>query len=212
MSLYLEIKHPKMVEGEVYGVPFVVSGRALAPVTRVTARLTVESTSRSAEGIPLGFHQRRTGEMSFFRWSITFRESDVGSLPDSTVCLVVVTGYGANTSPITEERVRFTIKRRRRAVQEGTVLSPVSVGISSHGDSIDITAEKDDFTPYGDLVQHTLLSVTMNTLSCTYYYDDPVDLRFWYAEFAPLEVGTYTLQVLDSANHSDGRSGLEVTA
>jgi hypothetical protein len=211
MADEIKIKDPKQ-NGKATWVPFTVSGRAVDPVARVSGTLTVTSSGATIEGIPIAFHPRRGGGHRFYHWAIVFTETDTIKLPDRTACSVTVTGWATNGSRVGDDTVAFEVQRRpTRKKENGQPLDLKNVGIYSHGDGDDISAQKDDFTAYGDLVEHNVLSVTMNNVSCNYFFDDPDVLRFWYANFPPLGVGVYTLQVIDSANHSDGRTGLEVT-
>jgi hypothetical protein len=78
-------------------------------------------------------------------------------------------------------------------------------------DGADITTQADDFVACGDLPSGYIASATMNNVQAdTVHIGSMNGNRFWVAWFPPLDLGTYTLQVIDSDNNSAARSNLLV--
>jgi hypothetical protein len=170
----------------------VASGRAKPTIIGVSGVLERTDAPGSIPGVTVAFYLvhrdqnvQTKREDSFYRWMILFKQ--IGSGASYTL---TVTGRDATGRAYTDTCDFSTAVR--------------AVDVQWPSDNEDITDEKDDFTPYGDLTDYPLGAVKMydsqsHQILPVYTFGDYTDLDFWTAQFPSLGPGTYTLHVEDSS-------------
>jgi len=81
-----------------------------------------------------------------------------------------------------------------------------ALAITSHSDNQDISAQRNNFVPYGTRDTPSVTSVTMNNVNATMIFNSS---GFWYASFPPLAASTtWTLTATDASGTTAVVTGL----
>ena len=217
----LRIHFPK-ANGEVRS-RFIVSGKVrlpAAPLGVYGVLLDRGTDTVRARGKTILFHQPspRRGHANpdaepKYKWAIAFDLTAGGGVPAGDYDLVItsLTGEGARVRSDTIEPASATVDdSERRPIKVVSAPAPAArttivIDWPQSGDSI--ADHRDYFVAYGSFASgHNAESATMNNIAAEYIYSES---GFWSAQFPPLSQGTtYTLVVVDQANHNDTKSDL----
>ncbi|MHC5540497.1 chitinase N-terminal domain-containing protein [Singulisphaera rosea] len=170
-----------------------MSGRAGAAITNVAGICrSLSEPEVVVEATWVEYSPRRNGADGDARWLMVFRLTKPGEYQ------LTVTGFDKEGTQ-SSDNVQITTSD-----QDGSPLGSSSISWPSNGENI--SAEADDFCPYGELDDYPLGSVTLtgsHTVALLSSYGDYVTLNFWTAQFDTVPPGSYTLTVKDSNNNGD---------
>lgn len=212
-TLKIEICHPKPGENE--HTPsiapkelFIATGQAVnrAKIFNAVGVLRpLQGGQGSVTGETIAFTREvrhpngRTSLRRRPRWVIMFDLTDIDT---GTEYILSVTGVDQNGDPVDDATAE-------RHVVVRSITGPF-IDISYPPNRHRLSEEESAcFVAYGTFsgTGHDAVSAVMNEVQPDYLYSEN---SFWSAVFPPLDEGTYTLTVVDAANHSAAKDGLEV--
>jgi hypothetical protein len=139
---------------------------------------------------------KKPGQHRNYRWVIAFLVPDVGEYR------LTVTGMDACGEKVSDDREFKVPPHASAAIKR---MPPFEVTIPGLHQGDDITDQRCDFTPSGDLIGHDLLSVTLieqttNESVAHYEFGDQYVFQMWMAQFECIPDGCYKLTVTDNGN------------
>lgn len=182
----------------------VASGRTDDRTWAITGKCwPLSNPERVLTGIPVAFFRgkpKRGNDLAYNRWLLAFKLTESG-----TYVLQVAGRSAGDADEVKERQFRLMTAGDGDGGDDGP--AALAISITSHSNNDDITAEADDFMPYGVLTDYPLGTVTMtdaynNVIGPLHTFDDYQDLQYWTAQFPPLGSGVYTLQARDVTGDS----------
>ncbi|MFO0847196.1 MAG: hypothetical protein U0871_01370 [Gemmataceae bacterium] len=198
---------------QVFGIPPTAKGRHSGDLSKVAGVLRETEDEAGlvvAVGRPVVDERDGQDPNLPFLWRMKFLERTDGKpfKYGDTYWLFVTAQSSSGGPAVAKHRVVITKPPTPRPAAQIHFVT-VHVDPSIQPGPITATA----FDAQGSSAQnHYIVGAWMNNVPANYIYDVPdATSGFWWATFPTLASGTYTLLVVDSANHSASVSGLVVT-
>src|SRR5262245_1236706 len=192
MSL-VQIKSVRQHDGIV-----VACGRAETSIIGVFGQCSpAQGHDPSFSGMTTAYHLSECQGRYFYKWLILFPAPS-----DSGLCRVRVVGLNSGGVEAADELTIGLDGAHGKAAPKNPGIAKGNITITSHSPNQNITAEKDDFTPYGGLIQTPLGNVWMQRTANPAdnhmvfpdnKYSEHVYQQFWSAQFPTIPRGTWTL-------------------